>query len=113
MQPIETKELKDFREFMEKEGYEYIFMLQERREDEIEYEKWSEYAKAYKNFFSKFGETKVTATDPKEAPRKNKYQFVITVQLNDFQSYKLLVRKSTIKRWSYQNPEKAKALLGV
>lgn len=98
---IETKELLNFRKFLNETGNDFILNLMERRIDEVDYESWEEYAKAYQNFFSKFGKTTVTETNERNK-RRNKYQFIITVQLNDFQRYEIVVRKSYFDKQAFQ-----------
>ena len=93
-----TKELLSMRKFMSEKGDNFILNLIERRYDEADYEPWEDYAQAYKNFFSQIGETIVVAND-KQHKRKNKYSFIIKVQLNKTQYYNILVKKTSLEKF--------------
>jgi hypothetical protein len=105
---VETEELLNIREYMNGEGQDYIANMISRREDELEYEPWKDYAEAFKKTFSKFGETQVLEKNQKN-PKRGKYQFLIYVKLNDFQTYYIEIKKYNIRWSAYQDDKKIPA----
>ena len=97
---IETKEVLNFRKFMNNEADKYIENLMCRLYDEYIYEGRKPYTEAYKKFFSQLGKTEVKGSGTR---------FVITIQLNNFQKAEITINPASYK-WQFLQ-SKSKALL--